>query len=86
LITLLSRIWNNQLFKADGFDNVGIFQPMLLEEDMVEVRGISQKLMTLVNDPGPKDPALITPPKGYKVRLSPFSRGHISKKFHRTSL
>ena len=32
--------------EAQGFGNVGIFQPMPLEEDMVEVHGISKKLKT----------------------------------------
>jgi UTP--glucose-1-phosphate uridylyltransferase len=32
--------------EAEGFGNVGIFQPIPLKEDMVEVRGISQKLKT----------------------------------------
>jgi UTP--glucose-1-phosphate uridylyltransferase len=32
--------------EAEGFGNVGIFQPTPLEEDMVEVRGISEKLKT----------------------------------------
>jgi UTP--glucose-1-phosphate uridylyltransferase len=32
--------------EAEGFGNVGIFQPTPLEDDIVEVRGISEKLKT----------------------------------------
>ena len=32
--------------ETEGFGNVGIFQPLPLEEHMVEVRGISEKLKT----------------------------------------
>ena len=34
------------LMEAEGFGNVGIFQPTPLEEDIVEVHGISEKLKT----------------------------------------
>lgn len=40
--------------EAEGFGNVGIFQPIPLEEDMVEVRGISEKLKTPLTIEGGK--------------------------------